>query len=400
MNNLDKNNSRINTPNSKVTSQKSNTGDINPSSVQRKVESKSKDNIKSSVTGAYICSSIDLDKPSDSCDSGIMSGASGIQDVQLDARASPDVSNTNKKKNPGLKTLRRIMKSFNIMERKPKLGDTKRSHSTSEALSKPEPVHDRGSRSQSTNVPPVASNLIYEMETQEENTITQTESDATLEDFESNDKGNNLSTCDDSKPNNTVTRRKAGVSSTCSEHSDRLFSGQNILSPNIEPNTIDAKANQCNDLDSVPSRQVSRDDNTDVSCSSFDNTSLYSEIMSSENNSIISNSRKASMDNCSNASSFHQMPFLSSSRQPSFDYSSRQSSFECSSRQASFDQSSRQSSFENNSRPVSFDGTSLVSVEDNMAVDRQLNALSASDDARKSGLSNQQKSSVMFEIML
>lgn len=399
MNNLDKSKSSSSISDSKVLARKDNscTKSKESSKQSQAVTTKSEERPNSSLNNCNSIASVNLSNMSDS---GIMSGANGIQDLSIDAKASPDISSS-KKKNPGLKTLRRLMKSFNIMERKPKLGETKRSHSTSEALLKTEPFCDRESRSQSTNVPPFANKYVYENETCIENNISHTESELTLKDLECNEGSNDLSNSNDTKENiSSNVRRKAGVSSPCNTHIDGLLCGQNILSPNIEASKNVVESYQCNDLNAATSRQVSRDDNTDIRYSSFDNFSIYSEVLSSDNNSMYSNSRKTSIDNCSNASSFHQMPFIGSSRQASFDYSSRQSSFECTSRQASFEQSSRQSSFENNSRPVSYDGTSLVSVEDNMAVDRPFNTPSDADDTRKNFIANQQKSTVMFEIML
>lgn len=319
-----------------------------------------------------------------------------------------------KRKNPGLRTLRRIMKSLNIIDRKPKLQYTKRSHSTGETMeSSPAEVHLEP-RSHSTTVPPYAypTNTISEdindfSESKQILNICHAESELTLKDH-------NVASCSiltHSYSENVFSKNNfdtfGNVSLTnlpdcCDknvEHQNNLGSntGQNILSPNIDPISSKTIPFDCNDLEST-SRQTSCDNNAVLNspCASFDNASLLSEVTSSDNNSIISPSRKASIDNNSVASSFRQMSFGNNNN------NSRNASFDSSSRQTSLDSNSQQPSLDSNSRQTSFDRTSLTSVEDNATVDKQATKACWNEKEQfvHPNITTRQKSDVIFEIML
>ncbi|XP_052092718.1 uncharacterized protein LOC127729104 [Mytilus californianus] len=317
------------------------------------------------------------DKPAMSvacCD--LPSGASGI--CQKEQYASLTTGKKDKK-NPGLKTLRRIMKSLNIIDRKPKLQYTKRSHSTGEAIPQPTHAHVEP-RSHSTNVPPtmdtyLSDELAHTCSSPIFN-ICHTESELTLssdsDTLSAQDSTNNLSSCEYSEIKNDLSNDLQNLHKKSNANSSGQSSGQNILSPNIEPLSPKDLTTETNNLDST-SRQPARDDNVipDTGSTSYDTTSLLSEVTSSDNNSIVSNSRKESLDNCSYASSFRQMKFGNDSRQTSFE----------------------------SNRSASFDGNSMTSIEDNMAADKQTGFFSC-EQIVSSDKGTRRKSGVVFEIML
>ncbi|CAG2247959.1 unnamed protein product [Mytilus edulis] len=306
------------------------------------------------------------------CD--LPSGASGICPREQYASLATGKKD---KKNPGLKTLRRIMKSLNIIDRKPKLQYTKRSHSTGEAI--PPPLHENVEpRSHSTIVPPTtycSDELAHTCSSPVFN-ICHTESELTLssdsDTLSGQNSTNNLSSCEYSETKNNFSNDLQKLNKKSNTNSSSQSSGQNILSPNIELLSPKDLSTETNNLDST-ARQISSDDNVipDTGSTSYDTTSILSGITSSDNNSIVSNSRKASLDNCSYASSFRQMKFGNDSRQTSFE----------------------------SNRSTSFDGNSMTSIEDNMAADKQTGFLSC-EQMVNSDKGTRRRSGVVFEIML
>lgn len=385
--------------------------------VEPKPEKKKYDNDSGSHTSSFgerNITSIESEVENSSLTSNYSVSDGAVGTKQHDQYPNNTAIAGGKKKNPRLRTLRRIMKSLNIIDRKPKLQYTKRSHSTGETMeSSPAEVHLEP-RSHSTTVPPYAysHNTISEdindfSESKQILNICHTESELTHKDhnvascsilthsysenvfsknnFDTSD-NDSLANLPDCCDNNVVHRNNLGSNT-----------GQNILSPNIDPISSKKIPFDCNDLEST-SRQTSYDNNAVLNspCASFENTSLLSEITSSDNNSIISPSRKASIDNNSVASSFRQMSFGNNSN------NSRNASFDSSSRQTSLDSNSRQPSLDSNSRQTSFDRTSLTSVEDNATVDKQAtkSCWNEKEQYVHTNITTRQKSDVIFEIML